>query len=60
LLKQNAKKRFFTLIGDWLNGLSTVPNERLRETLYNIEAFRADAVSFAPQPQSDNKTQTGK
>lgn len=36
------------MIGDWLNAIQTVPNEKLREILYNIEAFRADALNFAP------------
>lgn len=35
------------MIGDWLNVIQTLPNEKLRETLYNIEAFRADALNFS-------------
>lgn len=31
------KKRIFTLINDWLNTISTVTNEKIRETLYSIE-----------------------
>lgn len=51
LYRQNSKKRFFIMINDWLNLLHSIPNERLRETLYNVEAFRADAVSLGiPEP----------
>lgn len=36
------------MIGDWLNIMSNIPNEKLREVLYNIEAFRPDALNIAP------------
>lgn len=36
------------MIGDWLNAINTIPNDKLREVLYNIEAFRADALNLAP------------
>ena len=48
MCRQNSKKKFFIMIGDWLNAISTVPNEKLREVLYNIEAFRPDALNIAP------------
>lgn len=52
LSRQNVKKRFFIMINDWLNLLHSIPNERLRETLYNIEAFRADALNLGlPEPK---------
>lgn len=35
------------MMNDWLNTLSTVTNEKLRETLYSIEQFRADALGLA-------------
>ena len=44
LIKANSKKRFFAMINDWLNLITNIPNEKMRETLYNIEAFRADAI----------------
>lgn len=31
------KKRIFSLMTDWLNTITTVTNEKIRETLYNIE-----------------------
>jgi hypothetical protein len=34
------------MIGEWLNIMSNVPNEKLREVMYNIEAFRADALNI--------------
>jgi len=47
-----AKKRIFTLMTDWLNTITTVTNEKIRETLYNIEQFRADALNLT-SVQSD-------
>ncbi len=44
MIRQNSKKKLFTLIGDWLVQIHNLPNERLREILYNIEQFRADAI----------------
>lgn len=41
-----AKKRIFTLMTDWLNQISTVTNEKIRETLYNIEQFRPDVINL--------------
>jgi len=46
MIRQNSKKKFFMMIGDWLNILHNIPNEKLREVLYNIEAFRGDAVNL--------------
>lgn len=37
------KKKIFTMMSDWLSQIATVSNEKIRETLYNIEQFRADA-----------------
>lgn len=36
------------MIGDWMNVITNIPNEKIREVLYNIEAFRADAINIAP------------
>lgn len=44
------------MVGDWLNAISTVPIDKLREVLYNIEAFRADAINIAPvEPKPTGK-----
>jgi hypothetical protein len=51
LVKANARKRFFAMINDWLNLISNIPNEKMRETLYNIEAFRADAQGVGHDPK---------
>ena len=40
------KKRIFTMMTDWLNTITTVTNEKIRDTLYNIEQFRADAINI--------------
>ena len=32
-----TKKRIFTMMTEWLNQISTITNEKIRETLYNIE-----------------------
>lgn len=51
-----AKKRIFTLMTDWLNTIATVTNEKIRETLYNIEQFRADALNLTSvQPDGGRK-----
>jgi len=42
-----VKKRIFSLMTDWLNTITTTTNEKIRETLYNIEQFRADALNVA-------------
>lgn len=36
------------MIGDWLNIITNVPNEKIREIMYNIEAFRGDAMNAPP------------
>ena len=35
------------MLSDWLNIITNIPNEKIRETLYNIEVFRADTLLFA-------------
>lgn len=37
IIKANPKKKLFSLLGEWLLQIHNVPNERLREVLYNIE-----------------------
>lgn len=55
MIRQNPKKRLFTMLNDWLNAIQTVPNEKIRETLYNIGEFRADAAKIA-EPQEKTPT----
>ena len=52
LIKQNQGKRFFMMLNDWINAIHTIPNERIREQLYNIEQFRADAFNLVEQRNS--------
>jgi hypothetical protein len=40
------------MINDWLNAIYAVPNDRIREILYNIESFRGDALVL---PEVKNK-----
>lgn len=35
--KANQNKRIFKLIDEWLNNLTKVPVDRIRDVLYNIE-----------------------
>jgi hypothetical protein len=43
------------MIGDWLNLITNIPNEKMRETLYNIESFRQDAVGIGQEPIASGK-----
>jgi len=54
-----ATKRIFTMMGEWLNKISTVTNEKIRETLYNIEQFRPDVINLtsAGNPSSTSVSQ---
>jgi hypothetical protein len=61
MIKQNSKKKLFALIGDWLVQIHNLPNERLREVLYNVEQFRADSVQIQePKPKPQNKRSPSK
>lgn len=40
-----GKKKIFAVMNEWLNTITTVTNEKMRETLYNIEQFRMDALN---------------
>ena len=44
MIKANQKKKLFSNINDWVNSISNIPNERIRENLYNIEQHRGDAI----------------
>jgi hypothetical protein len=37
MIKGSPKKKLFSMIGDWLVQIHNLPNERIREVLYNIE-----------------------
>lgn len=54
LIKANSRKRFFAMMGDWLNLITNIPNEKMRETLYNIEAYRSDAVGIGSDSQKQS------
>jgi hypothetical protein len=46
MIKANQKKKLFISVDAWLNGIQVIPNERIRENLYNIEQYRADALNI--------------
>jgi hypothetical protein len=50
------KKKIFTLMTEWLNTISTVTNEKIRETLYNIEQFRPDVVNLTSAGAANSST----
>ena len=50
-----AKKKIFNMMTEWLNGIATITNEKIRETLYNIEQFRADVLNLTSQPTAGGK-----
>ena len=44
--KANQNKRIFKIIDEWLNNLTKVPVDRIRDVLYNIEQFKGDALKL--------------
>ena len=53
-----TKKRIFTMMAEWLNQISTVTNEKIRETLYNIEQFRPDVVNLTSAGNASSSSVT--
>ena len=53
------KKKIFTTITEWLNTITTVTYEKIRETLYNIEQFRADALNVQPSDKAQSQAKSG-
>jgi hypothetical protein len=46
ICRANLNKRIFKIIDDWLNIIQKVPFDRIRDVLYNIEQFKADALKL--------------
>ena len=44
--KANQNKRIFKIIDEWLENLTKVPIDRIRDVLYNIEQFKGDALKL--------------
>ena len=64
ICKANQNKRIFNLIDEWLNQMQKVPIDRVRDVLYNIEQFKADALKLPDIKQTfgkkgGNSTQKG-
>ena len=43
IIKANQRKQFFIVLNDYINRLPLFTNEKIRDTLYNIEQFKFDA-----------------
>ena len=46
ICKANQNKRIFKIVDEWLGMLPKVPLDRIRDVLYNIEQFKADALKL--------------
>ena len=44
IIKANQKKQFFMVLHEYKTRLPLFPNEKIRDTLYNIEQFKFDAL----------------
>jgi len=44
IIKANQRKQFFIVLNDYINRLPLFPNDKIRDTLYNIEQFKFDAL----------------
>lgn len=44
IIKANQKKQFFIVLNEYMTKLPLFPNEKIRDTLYNIEQFKFDAL----------------
>ena len=44
IIKANSKKQFFMVLHQYLTRLPLYSNEKIRDTLYNIEQFKYDAM----------------
>lgn len=46
ICKANQNKRIFKIVDEWMAVLQKVPLDRIRDVLYNIEQFKADALKL--------------
>ena len=44
IIKANQRKQFFVVLNEYLTRLPLFSNEKIRNTLYNIEQFKFDAL----------------
>lgn len=58
ICRANTNKRIFKVIDDWLNQLTKVPIDRIRDVLYNIEQFKADSL-ILPEIKTSQKNKGG-
>ena len=58
IVRANQSKRIFQIIIEWVDKISSVPVEKIRDVLYNIEQFKADAL-IQPQIKANRQKQNG-
>ena len=44
IIKANQRKQFFVVLNLYIQKMPLYPNEKIRDTLYNIEQFKFDAL----------------
>ena len=44
IIKANQRKQFFIVLNEYITRMPLFPNEKIRDTLYNIEQFKFDAL----------------
>jgi len=44
IIKANQRKQFFIVLNEYITKMPLFPNEKIRDTLYNIEQFKFDAL----------------
>lgn len=44
IIKANQRKQFFMVLNEYVTRLSLFSNEKIRDTLYNIDQFKFDAL----------------
>lgn len=44
IIKANQRKQFFIVLNEYIMRMPLFPNEKIRDTLYNIEQFKFDAL----------------
>ena len=44
IIKANYRKQFFAVLNEYVQRIGLFPNDKIRDTLYNIEQFKFDAM----------------
>ena len=59
ICKANQNKRIFKIVDEWMAMLQKVPLDRIRDVLYNIEQFKADALKLPNINTNFNRKERG-